>query len=220
MVYVMLSRACAISQIYILDDFDEKKMYPDKRALGELERLNQISLNKNKTEWEKDNTKNLKIASLNCRSLKKHYPDITTDEMLLKSHIIALQETWLEDDDVTEDMTIPGYNLHLNSMGRGKGLATYFKGSIFKHDSDKKKEYIQLSKFTSPNLNVISLYRSQQCELATMITLIDEMLEEGKPHLLVGDFNYCYLDEASNTASKFFKISNFKQLINPLKQSQ
>ena len=39
------------------------------------------------------------------------------------------------------------------------------------------------------------------------------MLEEGKPHLLVGDFNYCYLDGASNTASKFFEMSNFKQLI-------
>ena len=120
MIYVMLSRVCSLSQIYILDEFDETKMYPDMRALLELEQLDKISLNKNKNIWEKDDHGSLKISSLNCRSLNKHFQDISTDELLLKSDIIALQETWLEDDDATEDLNIPGYNLHLNSTGRGK----------------------------------------------------------------------------------------------------
>ena len=105
---------------YVLDEFDETKMYPDMRALLELEQLDKISLNKNKNIWEKDDHGSLKISSLNCRSLNKHFQDISTDELLLKSDIIALQETWLEDDDATEDLNIPGYNLHLNSTGRGK----------------------------------------------------------------------------------------------------
>ena len=39
------------------------------------------------------------------------------------------------------------------------------------------------------------------------------MLEDGKPHLLVGDFNYCYLDCSSNSASKYLRSSEFKQLV-------
>ena len=213
MVYVMLSRACAISQIYILDDFDKAKMYPDMRALEELERLDKISLNTNKTEWEIYDRSALKVSALNCRSLNKHFPDILTDELLLKSHIIALQETWLEDDYRNDNFNIPGYDLYLNSQGRGKGLATYIKSSIFKHHSDKKQEFIQLSKFTSYNLNVITIYRSQQCDLKTMNILIKDMVEDEKPHLLVGDFNFCYLDASANSTCQYLQKSNFKQLI-------
>ena len=43
----------------------------------------------------------MKISSLNCRSLKKHQEDIMSDAVLLKSDIICLQETWLENDKVT-----------------------------------------------------------------------------------------------------------------------
>ena len=59
---------------------------------------------------------------------------------LLKSDMISLQETWLEDDTIIEDLEIPGYTLHLNSYGKGKGIATYFKENIFKHDKDIKQE--------------------------------------------------------------------------------
>ena len=188
-------------------------MYPDLRALDELERLNKISLNKNKSDWDKQNKNTLKISSLNCRSLNKHFNDISTDEVLLQSDIIALQETWLEDDDINDNLNIPGYDLHLNSNGRGKGLATYYKSSIFKHHSDKKNENIQLSKFTSHHLDIITLYRSQHCNLKIMNKLLEEIIEKGKPQLLLGDFNYCYLDSYSNSTCKFLHQSNFEQII-------
>ena len=165
-------------------------------------------------KWEKDNEKSLKVSSLNCRSLNKHFQDISSDDLLLKSDLIALQETWLEDDDLTEDFSIPGYTLHLNSNGRGKGLAIYFKNSIFKHHSDRKNDNIQLSKFKSPNLDVITLYRSQPCALKTLNKLLEDMIEMGEPQLLVGDFNFCYLHASSNATGKYLRQSNFKQLIN------
>ena len=40
MVYVELSRVCALSQILIVNEFDKSKMYPNMKALEELERLN------------------------------------------------------------------------------------------------------------------------------------------------------------------------------------
>ena len=51
--YVMLSRICALWQLFIINEFDESKMYPHQQALKELERLEEISKNKNCSEWEK-----------------------------------------------------------------------------------------------------------------------------------------------------------------------
>ena len=158
MLYVMLSRVCSLQQIFILNTFDESKMYPNMKALTELERLEEISLNNNPTEWEKENKNQLKISSLNCRSLRKHHDDISTDENLLKSDIICLQETWLEDDTITDDLEIPNYDLHLNSSGRGKGIAIYFKKKHFRHKCDIKKGNMQLSKFTSNHLDIVTIY--------------------------------------------------------------
>ena len=87
-VYVMLSRVCSLDQILILNEFEETKMYPDMRAVFELERLNKISMNQNPGKWEKDNKEVIKVSSVNCRSLIKHHKDISTDDILLKSDII------------------------------------------------------------------------------------------------------------------------------------
>ena len=56
---------------------------------------------------------------------------------------------------------IPHYELHLNSKGNGKGVATYYRKDLFRHDSDIKEDYMQLTKFTSQMLDIIMLYRSQ-----------------------------------------------------------
>ena len=72
-----------IGAIFILNEFDESKMYPSQQALKELERLEEISQNKNLSTWETDGSGLLKISSLNCTSLNKHYPDIASDALLL-----------------------------------------------------------------------------------------------------------------------------------------
>ena len=74
MIYVMLSRACSLIQIYILNEFDESKMRPNATAMAELERLESIQNKK-----IEENTDILRIYSLNCRSLKKNYADIISD---------------------------------------------------------------------------------------------------------------------------------------------
>ena len=183
------------------------------KALEELERLDKISHNKNPTMWEKEQNGAIKVSSLNCRSLNKHFEDIIADGHLLKSDIIALQETWLEGDTTIAELNIPGYDLHLNSAGRGKGIATYFRNNIFKHKKDKQYEHLQMSQFTSNDVDIISLYRSRQCDLTTMNQMIEDMIQNGKPQLLVGDFNYCYLDSSSNSSRNYLFQKQFKQVI-------
>ena len=131
------------------------------------------------------------------------------DALLLKSDLIALQETWLESDEVGEDLTIPQYDLHLNSYGKGKGIAIYFKKDIFKHKTDIKQEHMQLSKFTSSTLDIIILYRSQQGSYQEMRNHLKEMETRNKPQLVIGDFNFCYLDKTFNPIKHFLAHKTF-----------
>ena len=51
--YVMLSRMKELEQLYILDELQEHKIYPIKKAQEEIERLEEISMNMNPNDWEK-----------------------------------------------------------------------------------------------------------------------------------------------------------------------
>ena len=213
MIYVMLSRVCALWQIFILDKFDEAKMYPNTTALKELDRLDKLSFNTNPTEWEKDQLNTMKIISLNCRSLKKHHKDILSDVLMMKSDLICLQETWLENDETIEDLNIPNYNLYLNSEGRGKGVAAYCKKDIFKHEINIKEENMQISKFISSTIDVIVIYRSQMGNSRQLNEYIGNIIDIEKPQLVIGDFNFCYLDSPSHSTKQFLEKHNFCQLM-------
>jgi len=209
----MLSRVCSLQQLILLNEFDETKMYPNQGALEELERLDKISRNKNLTTWETYDRNSIKISSLNCRSLKKHHEDIISDSILLNSDIIGLQETWLEIHEEIANLDIDKYYLKVNSHGRGKGVATYYKNKIFKPDSSRNEAHMQLSKFTSSLVDVIFIYRSQQADYHQLNKIIDQMTNKEKPLLVLGDFNFCFL-EASNLTKLYFQEKNFKQIIN------
>ena len=213
MTYVMLSRVCALSQIFILNEFDESKMYPNMNALEELDRLEKISQNKNPTRWERKDSNALKVSSINCRSLKKHYEDILYDSLLLKSDIICIQETWLDNDEETEDFKIPNYELHLNSKGNGKGIAAYYKKEEFTPSTTIKKDNIQISKFCSSVLDVIVLYRSQSASYLEVNDYIDTTLDPRKNQLIIGDFNFCFINDSSNATSEYLRRQNFRQLV-------
>ena len=211
MVYVMLSRVCSLIQIFILNEFDEKKMYPNQKAINELKRLEKLCLNNNLTEWEQD-VKAIKIYSLNCRSLKKHYQDIKSDSLILQSSIICLQETWLDDDEDSADYEIPSYETHKNSYGPGKGILIYFKKDTFTHITDVKQELMQLSKFRSPMIDVITLYRSQEGKYEILNSLIEKLVTRKKPTLIIGDFNFCY-HEQSTLTKRFLEATHYTQLV-------
>ena len=66
---------------------------------------------------------NLKIVSLNCQSLRGKMNHIREDEIILRSHVICLSETWLVSDEINENIKIKGYDLKANGVGKGKGIA-------------------------------------------------------------------------------------------------
>ena len=73
---------------------------------------------------------------------------------------------------------------------------------------------MQLSKFTSTNLDIVVLYRSQRGKFINLNENIELMKTEGKPYLITGDFNFSYLENPGNLTRKYLEIQKFNQLIN------
>ena len=119
----------------------------------------------------------------------------------------------MENNDISEEMKIPNYELHLNSNGKGKGVAAYFNQRLFRPDVDIKKPDMQLSKFTSSSLDTILLYRSQSANFSEINQEIESLTNREKPQLVIGDFNFCYLTHTSNATRNYLLGDGFTQLI-------
>ena len=210
LVYVMLSRICAIWQLYILDEFDPLKMYPSIIALKETERLRQVSTKHDDEKQFGD----LKISSLNCRSLKKHFQDICSDNDILTSDIICCQETWIDDDyDDLEQYQIEDYRSHFINMGRGKGIAIYHKQHLW-IEKEVKEELMQLAKVKSDILDIIVLYKSHSGNMNVLEKILKNFIDTDTPTIIVGDFNVNFLNEKMNITRSFLKNQSFVKLVN------
>ena len=93
-------------------------------------------MNRNPPEWEQEHSWSLKIATLNCHSVMDKIDDLKVDHTMLRSDMICLTETWMASDSETAGLDIPGYILTLNSIGPGKGVATYGR---LRHDQSFTK---------------------------------------------------------------------------------
>ena len=127
----MLSRVQELMQVYILNKFDPKKLYPSQKALRELEPMNKISMNENPDPWRKKTENTLKIAALNCAGLKPHFEDIKTDDRLLNADLIHLIESSLTKEDDADEFILNGYKQSFMKMGQGKGITAYYDQDKF-----------------------------------------------------------------------------------------
>ena len=139
--YVMLSRVQKIEQVYILNKLTPQKIRVSSAGLTELQRLDSISINRNPSVWAKKPNGAINIVSLNCAGLKPHFDDIKVDDKVLNGDIIHFSETSLTTQDDTEQYELPGYTELFNSVGNGKGLATYLKVSPNHHDFVKEANF-------------------------------------------------------------------------------
>ncbi|HIC31856.1 MAG TPA: hypothetical protein EYO76_08045, partial [Flavobacteriaceae bacterium] len=122
--YVVLSRVQALSQNFLLS-LEASKIWCHEGAKAENERLSKMAINNNPSMWHKQDVATINITTLNASSLKKHHEDIKCDDILLKSDILCINETWLETFD--NNLEIPGYNEISVRSGRGKGISVYTK---------------------------------------------------------------------------------------------
>ena len=213
MVYVMLSRVCNIEQLFILEELDSKKIKVSEKVLKENRRMESVSVNENPTPWNNLALKGTRVSSLNVRSLRKHMEDVRGDFFLLRSDVICLQEIWLEEGEQDQERyQMKDYNAFFNCQGRGKGLATYVRAGKFKHDGDVTTPHLQMTKLTGSNLDVISVYRSQEAAFRDVVNQLKMLINLKKNTMIIGDFNYCHLEE-KNDLSQYLAEQQFQQLV-------
>ena len=69
----------------------------------------------------------------------------------MKSDLIILTETWLEDNQDLDDYKLPDYKENFIIGGRGKGIASYHNKK-FAHRVDMKEEGFSISMFQKKDL--------------------------------------------------------------------
>ena len=72
---------------------------------------------------------------------------------------------------------------------------------------------MQVTKFKSPELDVINVYRSSDGNSLELLNRISEMLTVEKPTLISGDFNICMLNHEKNRISKGLSQNGFCQMV-------
>ena len=211
--HVMLSRVQQLEQLFILGSLDDAKIRTSQIGLRELYRLKEISLNENPTPWLKDIKNSIKVVSLNCAGLKPHFIDIQADEHLLKADVIHLIETSLDPSEINQ-FNLPGYLSHFINIGNGKGTVTYHKHEVVKHEEDIKENNMQITKFSSSNLDVINLYRSSNGHSVELLNHVIRLISKRKAVLITGDFNICYMENRNNRLIQGLETNGFRQLVN------
>ena len=95
--YVMLSRVQELEQLVIINTVQKDKIYPSPQAMAELENMNSNALNSNHSNTYLD----LKIVSVNIRSLRKHIVDLIKEPHIMESDVILVQQTCLKKNECT-----------------------------------------------------------------------------------------------------------------------
>ena len=211
--YVMLSRVKELDQIFILGELPENKIYPIPKALDEMKRLEAVSINNNPTMWDREQTpEETKISFLNTRSLVNKFENIKCDFSLHQSDLMILVETWIPEKIEENKYELKNFEAHLNSSGRGKGIAVYStKG--YQHNCDVNDEHINITKMESEDMDVIAVYRSQAGSLRDLIRKLENLINLSKTTLVIGDMNVCNMEKQSNLLNTYLTSKTFKQIV-------
>ena len=210
--YVMLTRVQELDQLYILEELPEDKIYASIAAQIEIERLTQVSINKNPSVWEKTDDTRIRLSFLNCRSIKNKFKHIAADESLMKSDVIMLSETWLDPKQEEQDYQLENFSANFVSEGRGRGIASYFNKK-FQHIKNVKNDGYSLSKVSSKKLDVLGIYKSKEGDARQLIAQLREMIMEKRTTIIGGDFNVCAHKHQKNYIAEKLKELKFHQIV-------
>ena len=209
--YVMLSRVQQIDQVFIVEKFSESKIRTSQVALEETKRLQNISMNKNPSPWDAPDDHSLKVMTVNCAGLKAHIEDIKTDAKIMKADMIQLIETSLDENEINP-LILSGYEVENCSIRNGMGISTYYKGSKFKSKSNCVTSEIQVTNFSTEDIQVITVYRSSRGSLHVLKEKLKDIISKTeKAVLITGDFNLCYMSNQKNIVSKYLEDEGFQQ---------
>ena len=72
---------------------------------------------------------------------------------------------------------------------------------------------MQITKMESSELQIISVYRSEQGSTLKLIEHLETMIEKNIATVIFGDFNICYKTHRNNRVTKFLESKGLSQLM-------
>ena len=203
--YVMLGRVQKLSQLYIIGSLPRSKIYCDSMALDELSQMKKRSLNENRSAWEQLSVNNLNVSYHNIHSLKNKINDIQADSILCYSDVLIFGETWLTDQ--SDAPSLEKFSVQPNNMGRGKGLAIYYKDDKVSVKNIYTDDDLQISVASNNKIDIVGFYRS--IEDMSFISVIENLIQPMKSYLLIGDMNICSNKDPNHIIFKTLKKLGF-----------
>lgn len=209
MAYVALSRVTSGAGLYLLEeDYDPDKIYCDPNVNKQLEKMPTTDT---LPGWHKippviiSNSHHLLIASHNCEGYFPHFHDITHNNFLKHTDIIAFQETWTTPVDTIQPPT-PRYqpvfvhrSTHQKSLSSKGGVAIFVHEDFTFQQIDTTASNIECVAIhlTSPSISVVNVYKPPQTKISyfcQQLSLIIKNLPTSQI-IVLGDFNTSTTDE-------------------------
>ena len=209
MCYVMMSRVQTIDQLIIIDSVNESKLYPSRKAIQELEKMNE-KIKGNVYTNMKESV--LSVATMNIRTIRKHFNDLVGEPNITENDVICLQQTCLLRNENNQSYNIENFFSHFNSFGEGKGIAVFYSTS-FVLKSEICEEKFQLSLLRSENYDIICIYRSTdntQSGQIAFLSSLGKMVNMRRKQFIIGDFN---CEPTGNIVSDEVRQWGFQQLV-------
>ena len=103
--------------------------------------------------------------------------------------------------------------MHLNSVGDGKGIGTFYKPDKVFPDGDMKQPRAQISKMSAKEVDVINIYRSQGTNNAELAENLKQLIDEKRLTIVCGDINLCFVNERGNKITTMLEHHGFKQMV-------
>ena len=77
-----------------------------------------------------------------------------------------------------------------------------------------KAEKLQITKMESNEVDIITVYKSEQANLSEFLEHLKTMISQAKTTVVCGDLNICYSSNKNNKVSKYLQNHGFSQLVN------
>ena len=206
--YVILSRVTSPDQLF-LKPFKHEKIYCHPEAKAEALRLNSKAINLQTTEWEKPGDKVVRISSLNVRSFPRHRQDLESDEFILNSDIVMMQETWLNEDPELPVGQFP-FQHFVNGGSKGVGMLSSIKPVTIEK---MQTSVCSLIKAEYEEFDIINIYRYSSTDIDQFLNDLEEVMCNTRTTIVVGDLNIDLLKSSENAFSLSMMRKNFQQLI-------
>ena len=72
---------------------------------------------------------------------------------------------------------------------------------------------MQLSKISTPEVDVINIYRSQGADSTELIQDLKLSINQAIPTIICGDLNLCYINQRKNEVTNMLEGQGFNQLV-------